>query len=382
MQGILAKTWDGWSDTLLDWLGRGHATLEDETQQDSGSSSGPPKEMRRLIGLVALAIALLIGWWMWDRGPEVKVVAARVGDAAEVVYATGIIEPVRWAKVTAPFRRRIEEICKCEGEPVEKGQVLVRLDDEQEQAVLRELQWRLDRLKEDAERLDTLVKRNSASRVALDDKLTEVREYEARVAAQKDRVADLQLKSPLDGVVLRRDGEVGEMAGVSALGDADTLLWVGDPKPLQVVAEVNEDDILKVVPGQSVLLRHEGHSSSPLPATVDRITPKGDPESKTFRVYLALPDDTPLKIGMSVEANIVVAEAKGVIVLPSEAIVGGAVLKVTDGHVATVAIEEGIRGTGSVEIRSGIAEGDLVISPRASDLKDGNHVRPVRTDMP
>lgn len=379
MQGILGKTWDGWSDTLLDWLGRGHA-VQDETA--SGPSAGPPKELGRLIAIVALALALITGWWWWDRGPEVKVVAARVGDAAEVVYATGIIEPVRWAKVTAPVRRRIEEICKCEGEPVVKGQVLVRLDDEQEQAVLRELQWRLDRLNEDAERLQTLVKRNSASRVALDDKLTEVREYEARVAAQKDRVADLQLKSPLDGVVLRRDGEVGEMAGVSALGDADTLLWVGDPKPLQVVAEVNEDDILKVTPGQKVLLRHEGHVSSPLPAVVDRVTPKGDPETKTFRVYLSLPDDTPLKIGMSVEANIVVAEAKGVIVLPSEAIVNGTVLRVVDGHVDSVPIETGIRGTGLVEVRGGIADGDLVISPRPQDLRAGDHVRPVRADTP
>ena len=59
---------------------------------------------------------------------------------------------------------------------------------------------------------------------------------------------------------------------------------------------------------------------APLPATVDRITPKGDPESKTFRVHLNLPDDTPLKVGMSVEANIIIREKKGVMLAPAEAL--------------------------------------------------------------
>ncbi len=118
------------------------------------------------------------------------------------------------------LRKRILEICKCEGEPVKKGQVLVHLDDDEEQAVLREFESRLSRLKEDAARLETLVKRNSVSRVTLDDKLTEVREYEARVAMQKDRISDLALKSPLDGIVMRRIGEVGEIAGIGEKGHA------------------------------------------------------------------------------------------------------------------------------------------------------------------
>ncbi len=92
--------------------------------------------------------------------------------------------------------------------------MLVRLDDDEEQAVLSEFESRLSRYKEDAARLETLVKRNSVSRVTLDDKLTQVREYEARVATQKDRISDLALKSPLDGIVLRRIGEIGEIAGI------------------------------------------------------------------------------------------------------------------------------------------------------------------------
>ena len=92
----------------------------------------------------------------------------------------------------------------------------------------------------------------------------------------------------------------------------EALLWVGQARPLRIDAEINEEDIVKVRPRQRVLLRHDGHEGTPLEAVVERLTPKGDPETKTFRAYLLLPDDTPLMIGMSVEANIVVREVEGV----------------------------------------------------------------------
>ena len=257
---------------------------------------------RLRLTLIGLAIAALAvgGWWLVARGPAVQVAVAETGDAAQVVYATGTVEPLRWAKVTALQRKRIIDICKCEGRAVKKGEVVARLDDAEERAVLSELEARLERLRADAERTGKLVERNAMSRISYEEKLTEVREFEARVAAQKDRISDLELKSPVDGIVLRRDGEVGEVAGTAV---NDVLLWVGQPRPLRVVAEVNEEDIGKVAEGQKALLRHDGFDDGALEATVQSLTPKGDPKTKTFRAYLALPSDTPLMIGMSIEAK-------------------------------------------------------------------------------
>lgn len=366
------KTWEDWPSHLRGWFG-----YRDEDEEPEPPQRRLPHGERRLLALVTLGCAVIVGWWWWDRGPEVKVVAVRTGTAAEVVYATGTVEPVNWAKVTAPARKRIVDICRCEGQAVKKGDVLVRLDDDEEQAVLAEFESRLQRYREDASRLETLVKRNSVSRVTLDDKLTQVREAEARVAMQKDRISDLALKAPLDGIVMRRIGEIGEIAGI---GEKDTLLWVGEPSPLKIIAEVNEDDILKVEPGQKVLLRHEGHTGAPLPATVERITPKGDPETKTFLVHLLLPEDTPLKVGMSVEANIVVAEANDALIVPVESVIAGHILKVADGTVARIPVEITIRGTDRLAVKGALAAGDLVISPALAHLDDGAHVRPVRAD--
>lgn len=192
---------------------------------------------RWIAAILALALMATAVWWLIGRGPEVRVIAPVRGDAAEVVYATGNVEPVHWAKVAALQRKRIVDICRCEGRPVTKGEVLVRLDDDEERAVLKELEVRLRRYREDAERLRGLVERNVTPRTSLDEKETQVQEYEARVSAQKDRIDLLLLKAPMDGIVLRRDGEVGEIAGTGA---NDVLLWVGQPRPLRVVADPQE----------------------------------------------------------------------------------------------------------------------------------------------
>jgi RND family efflux transporter MFP subunit len=325
------------------------------------------------VGVAAfVAVALLfwgVNWWL---RPTVATVLPQRGVAAEVVYATGVVEPVYWAKVVALQRKRIIEICHCEGQPVKKGDILANLDDLEERALLRELEARLKRLNEDAERLRRLVERNVSSRVTYDEKLTQISEYEARIAAQKDRINDLQLRAPMDGTVLRRDGEVGEVAGI---GSSDVLFWVGQPRPLRVVAEVNEDDIPRVRKGLRVLLRHDGLPNATLTATVDEITPKGDPATKTFRVYFALPDDTPLQIGMSVEANIIIRETKQAILVPAEALSEGTVTVVKDGQLDRRKVDVGIRGTRMVEITSGLAENEPVVSPAPTDLAHGTSVK-------
>lgn len=325
-----------------------------------------------IAGLVLAALALGGAWFYLSRPETVTVAVAQKGDAAQVVYATGRVEPVYWAKIIAPARKRIIEVCKCEGQPVKAGDVLVRLDDAEERAVLRELEARLARHRADAERMENLVERDITSRTVLDEKLTQVREYEARVAAQKARIDELALKSPMDGVVLRRDGEVGEIAETGA---NVSLLWVGRPTPLQVVAEVNEDDISRVRPGQKTLLRHEGHTDGPLEASVARVTPKGDPDTKTFRAYLALPPDTPLMIGMSVEANVVIRESKEAVLVPAEALGGGGVQVVQNGRAVRKKVTVGIRGTRMVEIRNGLSAGDTVVSPYRADVADSARVR-------
>ncbi len=322
--------------------------------------------------VLLLAAALVAGgaWWRYGRGQEVQLQAVGRGTAAEIVYATGVVEPVRWAKMASMARERIVEHCACEGRAVKEGDVLARLDDREVRANLAEQQARQALAQREVERVSQLLQRGVATQQAFDKATADLAQIRALIAATNERLGNYQIVAPRAGVVLRQDGEVGEIADVGQI-----LFRVGDPRPLQVTADVAEEDIPRVKVGQAVLLRTDAFKDRPLEGTVRDITPMGDTATKTFRIRIALPDDTPLHFGMSVEANIVTREAKNVILAPNEAIIGGAVFTVTNGRVVRRPVETGIRGTRLTEVRSGLAEGDRIAVPANAAWRGGDRVR-------
>lgn len=323
--------------------------------------------------IVLLLVAGLAGgglWWRYGRGQEVQLQPVGRGTAAEIVYATGVVEPVRWAKMASMARERIVEHCACEGRQVKEGDVLARLDDREVRANLAEQQARQALAQREVERVSQLLQRGVATQQAFDKATADLAQIRALIAATNERLGNYLILAPRAGVVLRQDGEVGEIADVGQI-----LFRVGDPRPLQVTADVAEEDIPRVKIGQAVLLRTDAFKDRPLDGTVRDITPMGDTTTKTFRIRIALPDDTPLHFGMSVEANIVTREAKDVLLVPNEAIVGGAVFSVVNGRIVRRPVETGIRGTRLTEMRSGIAEGDRIAVPASAAWRGGERVR-------
>jgi RND family efflux transporter MFP subunit len=178
------------------------------------------------------------------------------------------------------------------------------------------------------------------------------------------------LRAPTAGVVLRQDGEVGEIAE-----PGEVLFWVGQPAPLLVVADVNEEDIPRVDIGQRVLLRSDAFSGRSLEGSVDSITPKGDPVTKTYRVRIALPDDTPLRIGMSTDVNIVVQVAENALLVPSLALREEVLFTVEEGRARRREVEVGIRGIRDAQILSGLGEDAQIVSPYPDELAEGARVK-------
>jgi RND family efflux transporter MFP subunit len=329
------------------------------------------KNFRRLAFLILVAVLAAAAWWfIRGRGIEVNVATPGRGTAVEIVYATGAVEPVRWAKVASLIRDRIVDICDCEGKPVKKGDILARLDDREVRAQLTELRAREDFAKRELSRVTELIGRGSATTQAHERASMDLRQIQGLISVQLEKIEDYTIMSPMDGMVLRRDGEIGEIAEAGQI-----LFRVGVPKPLRVAAEVNEEDIPRVSVGQKVLLRTDAFQGQPLGGEVSEITPMGDPAAKTYRIRIALPDDTPLKPGMSVEANVVTREKPGALLIASEAVQGGFVFVTRDGHATRRAVTIGIRGTRAAEILSGLAEGESVVVPYPPVLRSGDRIR-------
>ena len=331
----------------------------------------------KLLIFLLLIAGTVTGWFWWSqRPPEVQTVSPTTGRAAEVVYATAVVEPVRWAKVTSIIRERIVSLCGCEGDHVTKGEKLAELDSGDARATLAELEARQELAQSDKARALQLLERRVVSQQVYDKAQNELIRINAITAAQKERLRDYVIVAPMDGMVLRADGSVGEVAE-----PGEILFWIGQPSPLQLVAEVNEEDIPKVAKGHTALIRADAFPDKELTAKVASITPKGDPVLKNYRVYLDLPEDTPLRIGMTAEINIVTAEKEDALLLPTAAFDGLKLLTLDrDNRVVPLAIQTGIRGTRAIEVLTGVTASTRVVFPYNPDLKEGQTVRPVAGD--
>ncbi len=327
------------------------------------------KKKLYVLALIAAVVAAAGSYWFAGR-PKVETVAAIRGPAIKAVYATGNVEPVNWAKITSVVKGRIVDLCLCEGKAIKRGAFLVRLDDREMRAQVKELELRAQFLEEEVNRYKALIGKNFVSRQNYDRAISDHTQAQAAIAAARKRLDDMVITSPMDGVVLRRDGEIGEIAE-----PGQVLFWVGRPKPLWVVAEVDEEDIPLVARGQTTLIKADAFPNQVLKGTVEQITPKGDPVNKTYRVRIALPGDTPLLVGMTTEINVVVLERPNALLVPAGAMKLGRLWVVEQGRAQPRAVGTGIVGDQMVEIVSGLEEGAVIVVSSAGGLKAGARVR-------
>lgn len=338
------------------------------------SVNGPKKTRRRwrrlAIGVAVLAAIAGAGFYAFSGLPTVVAAKPERGPAVEAVYATGAVEPTFWAKVASTQVGRILEVPAKEGDKVKTGDVLMRLDDREAKARLAELEAKERFLAADVERMARLAQRDFASQQAWQRTVSEHAASVAATAQARQRIADLTLVAPLDGQVLRLDGNVGEV-----VRSGDVVVWIGQREPMRIEAEVDEEDIPKVQRGQKVLVKADAWPDKAFLAHVTSVTPKGDPVSKNYRVRITLEPGQPLHIGMTTEVNIIVREVQDAMLLPFGALRGEAVYVVEGNRVRRRPVKVGIVGTLKVEIVSGLTGAELVVSDPPVDLKDGAYVK-------
>ena len=331
------------------------------------------------VGGFSAAIILLAGvtYLLFLQPPTVLVATPTRGPAVEAVYATGTVEPIRYARVGTKVSGRLTEVVAREGAPVEAGQVLAVIDAREEISRVQELSARLQLAASELERTRTLRRAGHVSAAVLDQMETA---HAAALAALKGAQARLDehfITAPVAGTILRSENQlkIGDMAQ-----PGQVLFMVGDATALQIDAEVDEEDILKVADGQEALIRADAFDQQVLRGTVSGITPHGDPIARTYRVYIALPDDTPLVSGMTTEINIVVRREENALLVPLSAITGGAVWVVEDGRTQLRPVTLGAVGNMEAEILTGLSEDDIIVVNSAAGIAEGRRVRPDARD--
>jgi RND family efflux transporter MFP subunit len=225
---------------------------------------------------------------------------------------------------------------------------------------------------------ESAAKTAAAQLVSARDGLRVAEAERAQVDAQRRelawRKANTEVKAPADGIVSRRTARVGALAS----SIAEPMFRIIARGEVELEAEVPEAQLAAVKPEQHAEVSVAGFPE--ITGRVRLVSPEIDKSTRLGRVRIAL-DGKGLPIGAFARGTIVTERDRGLAVPASSVLYGpesAYVQTVKDGRVATRAVKTGLRTAGLIEIREGLAAGDVVIAKAGTFLRDGDAVRPVR----
>lgn len=379
--------------------------------------------------LAAFAAAVLLAPAAWAdsapapvaaaRGlPAISVVPASQAVLVDRVYASGLAGPVETVEVQPRISGYAVESVEAEvGDLVAEGQVLARLSSAElvllrsqieaqiasaEAAIAQAEAQRVQAASASDEagrvlaRASALRGTGNVSQAALDQAeagaisakaMLSVAEQGLKAAlAQKNvleaQLADNALRMQRTDVVAPVAGEISEKSvtiGAIATSGGVPMFKIVKDAALEVMADVAEQDILKLKPGQPASLRFVG-ASGRVAGTVRLVEPQVDKQTRLGRVRIALDATADVRSGMFAEAEIRVAERETLAVPVSatsandEAVL---VLKVVDGVVRVVPVTTGIRDGALIEVMGGLEAGETVVLKAGSFVRDGDRINPV-----
>ena len=311
--------------------------------------------------------------------PMVTLAEPSRGPAIEAVFATGVIEPIDYARFGATVAGRVAELLVDEGDQVRKGDVVARLDDRQPRARLQDAKARLTMAEAEIARDQTLMNRGVLAVQTLERAQQERDQAAAAVDLFARQLEDYTVLSPLAGTVIKRNVEPGETVAANAV-----MFEISSTARKRIAADVDERDIAGVTLGATLAAHADGFPDEAFEAKVTNIRPQGDASSRTFRVEADLPADTKLMIGMTVDVDVVIKEKPDALLLPVGAIAHGPslggrpgppfVFVVESGRVRRVDVVTGAVGAAKVEIISGLTGDEAVVADPTDRLKDGQAV--------
>jgi membrane fusion protein (multidrug efflux system) len=309
-------------------------------------------------------------------GGPVTVEVAQVATATvqEDVDAVGTLRSNESVVVRPEISGRIERLNFTEGAPVQKGQIIVALDDAVPAAELAQAKANLALAESNYQRTQELERQKFVSATAKDQALNGLRVAQANVQLAEARLAKTKIVAPFGGIIGIRQISVGDY-----VKEGQDLVTLEDISALKVDFRVPEQLLAALRPGQAVEMGSDALPGRKYVATVDAIDPLVDQAGRAVLLRARLRNsDGQLRPGMFVRTRLIVSQRQNALTVPEEALVPvGAdqfVYRVADGKAQRVKIRAGVRRAGTVEVIEGLAPGDTVVTAGQLKLRDGAQV--------
>ncbi|MEX2499580.1 MAG: efflux RND transporter periplasmic adaptor subunit [Wenzhouxiangellaceae bacterium] len=311
----------------------------------------------------------------------VEVAEVWFGDVSSAYAGTATLVPERQTQAVAKLGGIALEVLAEEGDRVEAGQVLARLERDRYELQARQTEARLHKLENELKRASELHERDLIStdeheRIRFD---TEAQRA-ANGLAQLD-LAHTEIRAPITGVIADRMVKVGNL-----VAQHQPLFMIDDFDPLWAELHVPERELNLLDTGQQATLQVDAFPGQAFSGEVLRISPVVDAETGTFKVTVTFSDDSGrLRPGLFGRVRVVHDNRLNVPLVPQSALLsedGEVAVFVTrrneDGSGFTVerrTVKTGYSGAGSVEILEGLDEGETVVTGGKNSLRDGAAIR-------
>ncbi len=311
--------------------------------------------------------------------PPVPVVTATVTSEpfTEKLEALGTTKANESVVVTPTVEERVVAILVDDGEFVDKGQVLVKLDDSEAQYLLAEARAAFKEQQQQFERMRRLAKTNATSRSQLDEELGLLEIAVAKVSFLKARMQDYTIRAPFSGILGIRQISTG------AVVDTETVITtLDDTSTIKLDFTVPESYLGVLKNGMTVSARSLAYPDRIFNGVVTAISSRVDPETRTLTIRAKVPNpDRLLRPGMLLTVDLVKNRSQSLII-PEEAVIQERdkkfALLVTPGNtVEKKEIVTGRRIPGKLEVISGLNAGQQVIVQGLTRVRPGSSVNVV-----
>lgn len=321
--------------------------------------------------------------------PE-DVFTVKAGTLSAGPLVTGSIQPERRADLRAEVSAVVMAVLKENGQPVQRGDLLVRLDDTSirdslvsAQEAERAAAQAYDQAERQYQRMKTLREQGMTSAQQLEDAEVRRNTTQSDLSAAKTRVVTArqqlqrtEVRAPFDGIVADRKVSAGDTAQIGK-----ELVKVIDPRSLRFEGLVSSDAIQSVKVGQNVSFRVNGYGKQDFAGKLKFVSPTANPTTRQVEVIVEIVGDAPARLaGLYAEGRVEAATSTA-LMIPESAIVREGertyAWRIKGNALQKVALTLGDRDTrhGDFVVRAGLAEGDRLLGHPVALLKDGQAVK-------
>ena len=309
-------------------------------------------------------------------GMPVEVAVARSDTVRDEIAATGQIEAVQSIDLRPEVDGRIVAIVIREGQEVDQGTPLFKVDDAQLKAQVAQLEAQRDLANQALARVKELAQQSASSTADLEQAEASARSAQAEYDLQRIRLDRTTVRAPFAGVVGQRYVSLGDYVTTST-----KLASLHTVNPQRAAFQVPERFARQLRPGQHVSFRVAAIAGRDFTGEVDFVDPVVQLPGRTILVKARVPNPARLlQPGMFIEARLVTAVRPQAVVVPEDAVVpaegSSFVWVVADGKADRRKVTLGVRTPGFVEVMDGVKSGEQVVTGGLELLAPGAPVMP------